>query len=163
MEIDVTTHSPEETRDLGEIIGRTAIGGTVIALSGELGSGKTAFVQGLARGLDVPEAYYITSPTFTLINEYPGRHTLYHIDVYRIEHPDGLEDIGFHDILFGDGVIAIEWADRLAGAAIPDPVRIHLEILGENSRRISFVAYGLQAVTVIRGLEKKGRKPKGTT
>lgn len=155
MKTDRTTHSLTETQHLGEIIGKAAGAGTVLALTGELGSGKTAFVQGLARGLDVPEDYYITSPTYTLINEYPGRHPLFHVDLYRIEHPDGFEDIGLYDILSGDGVVAIEWADRLTGDAIPDPIHIHLEITGTDSRKISFTGYGREALTVIQGLENK--------
>jgi tRNA threonylcarbamoyladenosine biosynthesis protein TsaE len=84
--IYMTTRSPEDAHYLGKTIGRQINAGTVIALTGDLGSGKTTMVQGLARGLEVPEDYYITSPTYTLINEYPGRHSLYHVDLYRLEH-----------------------------------------------------------------------------
>ncbi|MEE8400491.1 MAG: tRNA (adenosine(37)-N6)-threonylcarbamoyltransferase complex ATPase subunit type 1 TsaE [Desulfobacterales bacterium] len=155
MEINRTTHSPAETQHLGEIIGKAAGGGTILALTGELGSGKTAFVQGLARGLDVPKDYYITSPTYTLINEYPGRHALFHVDLYRIAHIDDFEDIGLYDILSSNGVVAIEWPDKLPADAIPHPIRIHLEIIGEDSRKISFAAYGRKTVTMIQGLENE--------
>ena len=79
----LTTHSLDETLSLGINIGKMLNAGAIIALTGDLGSGKTSFVQGLAKGLDVSERYYITSPTFTLINEYPGRYRLFHIDLYR--------------------------------------------------------------------------------
>ena len=91
-----TTHSPEETFDLGRKIGSLIDDPIVLALSGDLGSGKTVFVQGLARGLEVQPEYYITSPTFTLVNEYPGRLRLFHIDLYRLDHFGDLEDIGLH-------------------------------------------------------------------
>ena len=91
---ETTTHSAEETRAFGERLGRHITAGTTIALTGDLGSGKTVFVQGIARGLHVPAEYYITSPTFTLINEYPGRLRLHHIDLYRIEDPIEIEEIG---------------------------------------------------------------------
>ena len=96
---ETTTHSVEETRAFGERLGRHIIAGTTIALTGDLGSGKTAFVQGIARGLHVPAEYYITSPTFTLINEYPGRLRLHHVDLYRIEDPTEIEEIGLHEIM----------------------------------------------------------------
>jgi tRNA threonylcarbamoyladenosine biosynthesis protein TsaE len=92
-----TPHSPEETIRFGVQLGRQLFPGALIALSGELGSGKTCLVQGIARGLDVPEGLYVTSPTYTLINEYHGRLTLFHIDVYRLEGVPDLEDIGFSD------------------------------------------------------------------
>jgi len=77
-------------------------------LTGDLGSGKTSFVQGLARGLEVPNDYYITSPSYTLINEYPGRHPFFHVDLYRLEDPVDFEDIGLYDILDVNFVVAIE-------------------------------------------------------
>ena len=104
FEFQITTDSPEATKQLGEKIGRHIDANMVIALFGDLGSGKTAFVQGLARGLDVPDGYYVTSPTYTLINEYPGRHTLYHIDLYRIDSPVDFAEIGIDEILYNNGV-----------------------------------------------------------
>ena len=111
----IITNSPEETQNLGIKIGKLVECGTVIALTGDLGSGKTAFVQGLARGLEISEDYYITSPTFTIINEYPGRCRLFHVDLYRVNDPEELENIGLRDIVNGIGVTAIEWADLLPG------------------------------------------------
>jgi tRNA threonylcarbamoyladenosine biosynthesis protein TsaE len=147
--MEIITHSPEETKKLGQMIGKQLKLGVVITLTGDLGSGKTVFVQGLARGLDVPDHYYITSPTFTLINKYPGRHSFYHVDLYRIETRDDLEEIGFYEILAGDGITAIEWADRLRENDLDDHMALHFEILDDESRKIFMTAYGLEEINLI--------------
>jgi tRNA threonylcarbamoyladenosine biosynthesis protein TsaE len=151
--IQITTHSPEETQDLGQKIGELLKAGIVLTLTGDLGSGKTCFVQGLARGLDVPSDYYITSPTYTLINEYPGRYPLFHVDLYRIEDPLDLEDIGLYEILHGNGVVAIEWAERLREDLPSEHVSIDFEILDHESRKIGITAYGLEGINMIKKLE----------
>jgi len=122
----IITRSPEETRRLGEIIGLSVHENEklIITLTGDLGAGKTVFVQGLARGLDVPSDYYITSPTYTLINEYPGRVRLAHADLYRISAAGDLADIGLEEISVSTGVLAIEWASRLG----PDELEEDLSI-----------------------------------
>jgi tRNA threonylcarbamoyladenosine biosynthesis protein TsaE len=98
----------------------------VITLTGELGSGKTCFVQGLAEGLETPPEYYITSPSYTLVNEYPGRCTFYHIDLYRLDSVEDAAEIGLDDALYGEGVAAIEWPDRLPEGLIADPIAVHI-------------------------------------
>lgn len=153
QEITVETKSLEETWKLGEKIGACLAPGTLIALSGDLGSGKTSFVQGLARGLSVPETFYITSPTYNIINEYPGRHTLFHVDLYRIAEPEELEEIGFEEIVEGDGVTAVEWAERLEEDAPKFDLRIALTTTGVSSRSIRIIAYGLKARDLIRKLD----------
>jgi len=131
------SRSPEDTYNLGRKIGESLKPGTVIALTGELGSGKTAFVQGLARGLGVPTEYYITSPTYTLVNEYPGRCPLFHADLYRLERTADIEEIGLYDIIRkGEGVAAVEWAERLDKETLSAAIRIRFEILDEESRRV---------------------------
>ena len=137
----ITTHSVEETKKLGEKIGECIKAGTVLALIGDLGSGKTSFVQGLARGLEVPDNYYITSPSYTLINEYPGRHPLFHVDLYRLEDSVGFEDIGLYEILDDNYVVAIEWADRIRQELSPGYVTIKFEISGKKSRKIYISAH----------------------
>ncbi|MGD1999380.1 MAG: tRNA (adenosine(37)-N6)-threonylcarbamoyltransferase complex ATPase subunit type 1 TsaE [Desulfobacterales bacterium] len=147
---ETTTHSVEETRAFGKRLGRHITAGTTIALTGDLGSGKTAFVQGIARGLHVPAEYYITSPTFTLINEYPGRLRLHHVDLYRIGDPIEIEEIGLHEILGSDGVAVIEWAERL-GAELPaQHVRVHLEMTNDQTRHLTITATGSAAVTMLK-------------
>jgi tRNA threonylcarbamoyladenosine biosynthesis protein TsaE len=151
--LQITTHSVTETRKLGQTLGAGIHQAVIIALSGELGSGKTAFVQGLAKGLDVPEKYYITSPTFTLINEYPGRKPLFHVDLYRIEHAPELAEIGLDEILLEDAVIAIEWADKLSGETISSHLELRLRIISENTRQIDIFAYGHRVGNLLRALE----------
>ena len=137
----ITTHSVEETKKLGKKIGECVKAGTVLALIGDLGSGKTSFVQGLARGLEVPDGYYITSPSYTLINEYPGRHPLFHVDLYRLEDPVDFEEIGLYEIIDYNYVVAIEWADIIRQELSPDHVTINFEISGKKSRNICITAY----------------------
>lgn len=136
----ITTDGPESTRGLGKSLGELLSGGGFITLTGELGAGKTTFVQGLAAGLGVRENY-ITSPSFALINEYDGRVRLYHVDLYRLDGPDALEDIGFNE-LPGDGVAAVEWPQR-AGDELPDErLEIDISVTGGNSREINFTPRG---------------------
>ena len=145
-----TTCSVDQTRALGQKIGRLITRGLVIALTGELGSGKTAFVQGLARGLQVPREYYITSPTFTLINEYPARRPFYHVDLYRIGHAGEVEDIGLPDILNSESVTAIEWSDRIPSELPDERLQIRFRITGENTRELALDASGSEAVAVLK-------------
>jgi tRNA threonylcarbamoyladenosine biosynthesis protein TsaE len=139
MKVDIISNSPLQTYELGKKIGAKLEAGIVIRLIGDLGSGKTSLVQGIAHGLDVSSEYYITSPTFTLINEYPGRYTFYHVDLYRLEDTVDFEDIGLLDILFGDGVVAIEWAEKLT-EELKNPITIQLSILNDHSRKIHIIS-----------------------
>ena len=140
--VQVITRCLEETQLLGRKIGALISAGTVICLTGDLGSGKTSFVQGLAMGLGVPDDYYITSPTYVLINEYPGRYPLFHVDLYRIEDPVDFEDIGLYEILHGKGVVAVEWADKLSKDFLSEYLTIHFEILNDKSRKITITVNG---------------------
>jgi tRNA threonylcarbamoyladenosine biosynthesis protein TsaE len=148
----ITTRSVDETQKLGKIIGTAVTGGTVLALTGDLGSGKTAFVQGLARGLEVPDDYYITSPSYTLINEYPGRHPLFHVDLYRISDPMDMEDIGLCEILHNSGIVAIEWADRIENKLLSGSINIHFELTGDNTRNICITAYDLKNANLLKNI-----------
>ena len=143
----------DETQKLGKIIGTAVTGGTVLTLTGDLGSGKTAFVQGLARGLEVPDHYYITSPSYTLINEYPGRYPLFHVDLYRISDPMDMEDIGLYEILHNSGIVAIEWADRIEQKLLPDPIiAIHFEITDDDTRKICITADDLKNADLLKNI-----------
>ncbi|MDI6686716.1 MAG: tRNA (adenosine(37)-N6)-threonylcarbamoyltransferase complex ATPase subunit type 1 TsaE [Desulfobacterales bacterium] len=147
--IQITTCCLEETQQLGRKIGTSISGGTVICLTGDLGSGKTSFVQGLAMGLGVPDDYYITSPTYVLINKYPGRYTLFHVDLYRIKNPVDFEDIGLYEILHGKSVVAVEWADKLSKDFLSEYMAIHFEILNDNSRKITITVNGYDKCNLI--------------
>jgi len=132
----IVSHSPEETYAFGKRLGERLQPGDVIALSGELGAGKTCLVQGIAKGLDVREEYGITSPTFTLINEYPGRLILYHLDMYRLSGIQDLHDIGY-DACFNDrGVVVIEWAEKIEEVLPENTLFISLEYVSENERKL---------------------------
>ena len=150
----IITRSVEDTRTLGQEVGLRLQSSTVITLTGDLGSGKTVFVQGLAKGLGVPNGYYITSPTYTLINEYPGRLRLFHVDLYRLDHVEDVKEIGIDEIINGEGVVAVEWADKLPGNLLTDHIHLQFEIVGEASRKILLFGYGLQFSILLKGLEK---------
>jgi tRNA threonylcarbamoyladenosine biosynthesis protein TsaE len=155
MGLIVKTHSPEETFGVGKTLGRIVFTGAVFALTGPLGSGKTRFVQGLARGLDVPERYYITSPSYTLINEYPGNTTLVHADLYRLTSADDIESLGLYEMLHADCVVAIEWADKIPQKDLADHVAVDFKRTDERTRRIRFMGYGQRCHNLLRELEKK--------
>ncbi|MFO1518916.1 MAG: tRNA (adenosine(37)-N6)-threonylcarbamoyltransferase complex ATPase subunit type 1 TsaE [bacterium] len=110
--LNKTTHSAEETEKLASEFAKTLPRGALVLLIGDLGSGKTTFVKGLARGLEVPSAVNIHSPTFTLINEYPGKTPLFHVDLYRLDDSRQIDELALEDYLNRDGILAVEWADR---------------------------------------------------
>ncbi|MGD9166081.1 MAG: tRNA (adenosine(37)-N6)-threonylcarbamoyltransferase complex ATPase subunit type 1 TsaE [Syntrophobacterales bacterium] len=139
------TSTPGETESLAERLGRLLRPGDVIALVGELGSGKTLFSQGLARGLEVPEIFYITSPTFAIINEYPGRIPFYHLDLYRVDSAAEFSELGIEEILYGQGTVAIEWAERLGENLPEERLEVHLAFSDETSRNLIFHAFGASA------------------
>lgn len=130
------TRSPEETRALGEEIGRKLREGDVVALIGELGAGKTCLTQGLGWGLGVDPKLYLTSPSFTLIKEYRGRLRVYHIDLYRLNSIEEVYELGFEEYFYGSGVTIVEWADRIETLLPPEHVRIEIGIVSENERNI---------------------------
>lgn len=133
----IISKSADETRAIGAGIGRRLRAGTVVALRGDLGSGKTCMVQGIAAGLGVAPTACVNSPTFVLINEYDGPIPLYHFDLYRLADGNELIDLGWDDYLDSRGVIAIEWAERMGSLLPPDHIGISLEVTGKTSRRIS--------------------------
>ena len=129
------THSPEETENLGEALGRRLPAGTVLAYRGELGAGKTAFTRGLARGLGYREP--VTSPTYTIVNEYlGGRLPLFHFDMYRLHSADDLWDIGWEDYLDRGGVCAVEWSENVADA-LEGAVTVTIRKLSDTAREIT--------------------------
>jgi len=151
-EITLATASAAETRRLGQRCGRRLRTPLVICLIGDLGTGKTVFVQGLARGLDVAADYAVTSPSFTLINEYPGRLKLFHIDLYRLGAQAHLDDLGLAEILHGEGVAAVEWADKLAHGAVAERLEIRFEFGDDDRRRLRVVAYGQAPLILLKAL-----------
>ena len=129
------THSELETEQLAEQLAPLLRPGTVIAFDGDLGAGKTAFTRGLARGLGITDR--VTSPTYTIVNEYDGPVPLFHFDMYRLSSSEELFDIGWEDYLDRGGILAVEWSERVSDA-LEDPVRISIQRTGgENDRCIT--------------------------
>ncbi len=127
---------PTKTFHIGRILGETLTAGDIVALTGELGAGKTCLTQGIARGLGVPEVYQITSPTFTLVNEYPGRLNLIHLDVYRLSSSRDLQDLGYEEFFFGKGVTVIEWAEKIQDIIPEKSLSVTMAYLDQNQRSI---------------------------
>lgn len=128
------THSPEETEALGQALGQTLKGGEIVAYTGDLGAGKTAFTRGLARGLGI--TMQVTSPTYTLVNEYTGgRLELFHFDMYRLGSSEELFDIGWDDYLLRGGVCAVEWSENVADA-LEDAIWVRISRLDDDTRQI---------------------------
>ena len=132
--MEYITHSPAETEELGCRLGRTLGPGAVVAYFGGLGMGKTAFTRGLARGLGCRGR--VTSPTFTIVNEYDGPTPLFHFDMYRLADADALFDIGWEDYLDRGGVCAVEWSENVADA-LTGAVCVTIEKTGDESRKIT--------------------------
>ena len=133
--MEFITHSTQETEQVGQALGRVIKPGTVLAYTGDLGAGKTAFTRGLAKGLGAKEQ--VTSPTYTIVNEYlSGRMPLFHFDMYRLHSSEDLWDIGWEDYLERGGVCAVEWSENVADA-MEGAIRICIEKTGEDSRRIT--------------------------
>ena len=136
------SHSVEETVLLGERLGRLLVPGSFVALRGELGSGKTQFVRGVATGMGIDSSVPITSPTFTLLNEYQGSTRLYHFDLYRLGGVDDAAELGFDEYFHGDGVCLVEWAERLGAGLPPERLDILFEYSGDTERTIDFIPHG---------------------
>jgi tRNA threonylcarbamoyladenosine biosynthesis protein TsaE len=132
--LEIITTSAAETEDVGRRLALQLRPGEVVACRGDLGAGKTALTRGIARGLGIDDA--VTSPTYTIVNEYRGRLPLFHFDLYRLSGPDDLFDIGWEDYLERGGVCVVEWSER-AGDLLEDPIVVCVEHLGDDRRKIT--------------------------
>jgi tRNA threonylcarbamoyladenosine biosynthesis protein TsaE len=139
--LTLKTRGPKATQQLGEQLGKLFEAGDVILLSGELGAGKTCLVQGVARGLGVREP--VTSKTFVLLGEYHGRLRLYHADLYRLETPEAVEELGLKEYT-RNGVLMVEWSERAWDALPTEHLHIHIDINSTRSRRLKFEAKGIR-------------------
>jgi tRNA threonylcarbamoyladenosine biosynthesis protein TsaE len=157
-ELVIDAESPAATRRIARAVGTLAPPGLVLGLEGDLGSGKTCFVQGLARGLGVPADVYVTSPSYTLVNSYEGRLPLHHVDLYRLGGGADLEDIGLFDLMTPPAVVAIEWPARMGPDRTAVTLGVRLQVVTASSRRITFSGYGLDAVNLIKALKKSLRE-----
>jgi tRNA threonylcarbamoyladenosine biosynthesis protein TsaE len=154
----IRSQNSEETLRLGMILGEMLSPGSVVALQGELGSGKTVFAKGVARGLGISDETEVTSPSFVLVNEYRGRLPVFHVDLYRLEKASQMEDLGYEEFIFGDGVTLVEWPEK-AGHLLPeDRIDVHMKWTGEEEREISLRTRGRRMEGLLRHLDKKWKK-----
>ena len=151
---NVITSSPEKTWQIGHLLGELLNASDTVCLYGDLGAGKTNFTYGIAQGLDVQEQY-ITSPTFTFVNEYQGRVPLYHIDLYRLKDPEELENIGFEEYIESDGVTVIEWAERAEDELPVEGLSVYLSYVDEKCREIGFIGEGERYVKLVEELKQE--------
>lgn len=140
--VTFSSRSAEETRALGEALGRVLQDGDFVGLEGELGAGKTEFARGLARGAGVPDDE-VASPTFAIVHAYRGRLPLAHADLYRLTDADDLYGTGYHELRDGPGAMAVEWLDRFPAAAPPDALRIQFTEPGDGLRALHCQASGI--------------------
>ena len=156
------TASDQETIRLGDELGKALKEGDIIALMGELGSGKTWFTKGLALGLGVSQDVIITSPSFSFINEYEGRHTIFHMDVYRLENLSDFLSAGLDEYFYRDGVVIMEWADRWPEILPAWNLQVNFFILDDSSRRITLSGSHPRAKEILKNMTEFGmRKRKG--
>jgi tRNA threonylcarbamoyladenosine biosynthesis protein TsaE len=152
MCLDLTTHNPEETQELGRAMGALAQPGDVFLLVGDLGSGKTCLTQGIARGLDISE--YTVSPTFVIMRELYGRLPLYHIDLYRLDNVEEISDLGLDDYLYGKGVCVVEWAEKGLSVMPQEHLLIEIKYLPDTERGFHLQPSGQRYHEMLVGLRE---------
>jgi len=166
--LDVISHSSAQTQRLGMRLGELLRGGELLLLDGQLGTGKTTFTQGLAAGLNITES--VNSPTFTLLKEYPAHSSLsqdqgeqgkpdrypalYHFDLYRLDDPEEIVDLGFEDYFYGSGVCVVEWAEKADIVWPIENMRIRMKMLSETKRGLLFIATGERYCELLRQFQK---------
>jgi len=157
--LDFISRSEAQTHRLGVRLGSLAQSGLVIALIGQLGTGKTRLAQGFGEGLQVPAHEVINSPTFTFINQYQGRLPLYHIDVYRLSDPTEAETLGLDDYFYNDGVCLIEWADLIEPILPAERLEVELHHLENTKRRVVIRALGDASQKLLLAFKNQAFKP----
>ena len=155
--LEIISHSPEDTQNIGRALGAHASPGDVFLLIGPLGSGKTCLTQGIAWGLGVQE--HARSPTFVIASQYQGRLTVYHIDLYRLDSPEEIDDLGLDEYLLGDGVCVVEWAEKAPHIFPEHHLTINIDVLDEAARRLAFAASGQHYAQAINALKSAMAKP----
>jgi tRNA threonylcarbamoyladenosine biosynthesis protein TsaE len=146
------TKSTLETVRIGKSIGSLLQPRDVVALVGELGAGKTQFIKGLAAGVGVGKPTYVSSPSFTLINEYPGRVPFYHIDLFRLRSEKEAEELGLDEYFQGEGVTAVEWADKIPSLLPDENLWVHIHYSGKNTRSLEIIGKGVRYEKLVEEL-----------
>lgn len=142
FQVEVLSSHEDDTIKLGKWIGEHLNPGNVVALMGPLGSGKTILAKGMTSGLGFKGNYPVTSPSYVVINYYPGIIPIYHMDLYRIKNAEELEDLGYEEYFYGDGALIVEWADRFLPYFPPERIQIEIRVLGEQSREFKIKGMG---------------------
>jgi tRNA threonylcarbamoyladenosine biosynthesis protein TsaE len=149
-QLDLVSHSPEQTQEIGARIGELARAGDVFLLTGELGAGKTCLTQGIAQGLNIRD--YVLSPSFVIMRELQGRLLLYHIDLFRLDNLEEIESLGLDDYLYGKGVCVIEWAEKGLELLPPEHLLIQISYLGDTKRHFHFKASSQRYLEIVNNL-----------
>ena len=153
VSVKYLTASVEKTVWLGRQLGMQLIDGDIIALIGDLGGGKTWFTKGVAIDLEI-DPDYIVSPTFTLVNEYKGRHQLFHIDLYRLKNRTEIMALDLEEYFSGEGIVVIEWADRWPGDLPEERIQVDLRMVDESTRELGFSGHHPRAQEIIKALKQ---------
>ncbi len=156
------SESPEETTELGRTVGRRLEAGHVLCLIGSLGSGKTLLTRGIVEGIR-GDAKGVRSPSFTLVNEYPGPFRIYHVDLYRIGSREEVSELGLNEVMGSDaepeaGAVIVEWGEKLGDLAPADRLDVRLEVRGPESRGILFQACGAGHALLLRAISEQPKK-----
>ena len=154
VSVKYVTTSVEKTVWLAQQLGMELVDGDIIALIGDLGGGKTWFTKGVAINLEI-DPDYVVSPTFTLVNEYKGRHQLFHIDLYRLKNKTEIMALDLEDYFSGEGIVAIEWADRWPGELPEERIQVELRMVDEHTRELRFSGRHPRAKEIIRALKER--------
>ncbi len=140
MNLTIITKSPEETKNLGKEVSKLTKPGDLLAFYGELGAGKTCFIQGISQGLEVKD--YVTSPSFTIINEYQGKVPVYHFDLFRLDDDEDIFELGYEEYFYGEGLTVIEWAEKIEQLLPKEHLKIDIKFKDRYQRTISFISQG---------------------
>jgi tRNA threonylcarbamoyladenosine biosynthesis protein TsaE len=151
---EVVTRSREETIRLGRCLGELLRPGDAVALIGDLGAGKTTLAKGIAAGAGVEDENEVTSPTFVLLNEYEGRFRVYHADLYRLREAPEVEDLGWEEFIFGEGISLLEWAEKIPGVLPEERIEVRIFWVGPEERKFVISGKGKQAEKILRWQRK---------
>jgi len=152
MNLTIITKRPEETKKLGEEVSKLARPGDLLAFYGELGAGKTCFIQGISQQLKVKD--YVTSPSFTIINEYQGKIPIYHFDLFRLNTAEEIFELGYEEYFYGEGLTVIEWAEKIEQLLPKEHLKIDIKFKDHYKRTISFIPQGDRFKKILKELSK---------
>ena len=152
MNLTIITNSPEETKKIGEKVGKLARPGDLLAFYGELGAGKTCFIQGISQQLEVKD--YVVSPSFTIINEYQGKIPIYHFDLFRLGNAEEILELGYEEYFYGEGLTVIEWAEKIEPLLPKEHLKINIKFKDCYERTISFIPQGARFGKLLKELSK---------